>query len=61
MKTKGQVFSQFREFKDLVENQTGNKIIVLRSDNGGEYTSKEFMEFCVGEGIGRELIVPYNP
>jgi hypothetical protein len=61
MKTKGQVFSRFQEFKALVENQTGMKIKVLRLDNGGEYTSKEFMEFCAGEGIRRELIVPYNP
>jgi hypothetical protein len=61
MKTKGQVFSWFQDFKALVENQTGKKIKVLRSDNGGEYTSKEFMDFYVGEGIRRELIVPYNP
>ena len=58
MKTKGQVFSRFQEFKALVENQTWKKIRVLRSDNGGEYTSKEFMDFCAGEGIRRELIVP---
>jgi transposase InsO family protein len=61
MKTKGHVFSRFQEFKALVENQTEKKIRVLRSDNGGEYTSKEFMHFCAGEGIKRELIVPYNP
>jgi transposase InsO family protein len=61
MKTKGQVFSRFQEFKALVENQTGKKIRVLRSDNGGEYTSKDFMDLCAGEGIKRELTVPYNP
>ena len=60
MKTKGQVFSWFKEFKALVENQTGMKIKVLRSCNGGDYISKEFMEFCEGEGIRRELIVSYN-
>jgi hypothetical protein len=60
MKTKGQVFNRFQEFKALVENQTGKKIRVLRSNNGGEYTSKEFMDFCAGEGIRRELTVPYN-
>jgi hypothetical protein len=54
-------FSGFQEFKALVENQTGKKIRVLRWDNGGEYTSKEFMDFCAGEGIRRELTVPYNP
>jgi hypothetical protein len=49
MKTKGQFFSRFQEFKALVENQTGKKIGVLRIDNGGEYTSKEFMDLCAGE------------
>jgi transposase InsO family protein len=44
-----------------VENQTGNKIKVLRSDNGGEYTSNDFNDFCAREGIKRELTVPYNP
>jgi hypothetical protein len=53
MKTKGQVFNHFQEFKALVENQTGRKIRVLRTDNGGKYTSKEFIDFCAGEGIER--------
>jgi transposase InsO family protein len=61
MKTKGHVFSRFQEFKALVENQTGKKIRVLRTDNGGEYTSKEFMDFCAEEGVRRELTVLYNP
>ena len=33
----------------------------LRSDNGGEYISGEFKDFCSKEGIQRELIVPHNP
>ena len=61
MKTKDEVFKRFQEFKALVENQTGRKIKVLRSDNGGEYTSGEFVDFCVREGIKKELNVPYNP
>jgi myosin-crossreactive antigen len=61
MKTKGQVFSRFQEFKALVENQTGKKIRVMRSDDGGEYTSKEFIDFCIGKGIRRELTILYNP
>jgi hypothetical protein len=51
MKTKGHVFNRFQEFKALVENHTGRKIGVLMTDNGGEYTSKEFNDFCAGEGI----------
>ena len=33
----------------------------LRSDNGGEYTSKEFEAFYKEAGIKRELTTPYNP
>jgi hypothetical protein len=39
LNTKDEVFSGFQEFKALFENQTGKKIKVLRSDNGGEYNS----------------------
>jgi transposase InsO family protein len=46
MKTKDEVLFKFKEFKVLVENQTGEKIKVLRFDNGGEYTSKDFDDFC---------------
>jgi hypothetical protein len=37
------------------------KIKMLRTNNGGEYTSKEFVAFCKSAGIRRELIVPHNP
>ena len=56
-----EVLQRFQEFKALVENQTGRKIRALRSNNGGEYTSKEFDEFCRQEGIRRQLMVPYTP
>jgi len=39
----------------------GKKIDILRSDNGGEYTSKEIISCCKYVWIKRELIVPYNP
>ena len=41
LKKKSEVFSKFKEYKALVENQTGKKIKVLRSDNGGEFCEKE--------------------
>ena len=44
-----------------MENQTRKKIKVLRSDNGGEYTSRAFDDFCRQEGIKRQLTVPYTP
>ena len=33
----------------------------MRSDNGGEYESNEFDDFCQEAGIKKELTVPYNP
>jgi transposase InsO family protein len=33
----------------------------LRSDDGGEYTSKEFEGLCKEVGIKRELTIMYNP
>ena len=56
-----EVLSKFKEFKAQVENLSGRKIKILRFDNGGEYTSTEFNDFCKEAGIKRELTVPYNP
>jgi hypothetical protein len=61
LKTKDEVFSKFKEFKALIENLSERKIKILMSDNGGEYTSKEFVNFCKDVGINRELTTPYNP
>ena len=45
LKAKSEVFEKFKEFKALIENLSDKKIKTLRSDNGGEYTSKEFGAF----------------
>jgi hypothetical protein len=61
LKSKDEVFSKFQEFKVEIENLTNKKIKTLRTNNGGEYTSKEFVAFCKSVGIRRELTVPHNP
>jgi hypothetical protein len=53
--------SQISEFKALVEKESGKQVKALRSDNGGEYISNDFKDFCSKEGIQRKLIVPHNP
>jgi hypothetical protein len=40
LKSKYEVLGKFKVFKALVENLSERKIKILRSDNGGEYTSK---------------------
>eukprot|EP00253_Pinus_taeda_P006699 PITA_06699 len=58
---KDKTFTKFCEFKALVEKESAKKIKALRSDNGGEYVSQEFNDFCAVEGIKRELTTPHNP
>jgi len=45
----------------LVENEIGKRLKCLRSDNGGEYCSKEFDRYCSKNGIRREKIVLGTP
>jgi transposase InsO family protein len=63
LKTKesDEVLDRFKEFKALVENWTGRRIRVLHLDNGGEYISGGFVDFCGRARIKRESTVPYNP
>lgn len=49
LKGKYEVFSKFKNFNPLMENI---------SDNGGEFTSGEFKEFCSEAGIKREIATP---
>ena len=45
----------------MVEKESRKQVKALRSDNGGEYISNEFKDFCSKEEIRRELIAPHNP
>ena len=45
----------------MVEIETGKKLKCLRSDNGGEYCSKEFDRYFSEHGIRREKTVPITP
>ena len=61
MKAKSETFNKFQEFKAMFENHSGKNICALRSDNGGEFESHDFNDFCREAWIRRQLIVPYNP
>ena len=61
LKNKSDVFATFKRWKAEVENQTSQKMKSLRSDNGGEYDSQEFKDFCVGHGIQITKTVPGRP
>ena len=61
LKFKSKVARVFWKFKKMVENQSGCKIQVLRSDNGKEYASKEFNLFSKQAGIEHQFTTPYTP
>ena len=45
----------------MVEKLFEKRIKILIYENGGEFTSSEFNEYCKEAGIKRELTIPYNP
>jgi len=61
LKKKADVFDIFKQFRALVEKSTGRFIKCLRTDNGTEFTSKEFDNYCKKDGIERHKTTVYTP
>jgi transposase InsO family protein len=61
LKNKSEDFENFKIFKEIVENEMDSRIKCLRSDNGGEFTSKEFMDYYSSHGIKRQFFVARTP
>ena len=59
LKRKVDVFNTFKQA--LVENNTNISIKCLRTDNGGEFTSVEFENYCKEAGIERHKAKVYTP
>ncbi|KAK3039795.1 hypothetical protein RJ639_027108 [Escallonia herrerae] len=51
IRQKSDVYHTFKKWKTLVENETGNKVKCLKSDNGGEYSDGGFQEYCSNNDI----------
>lgn len=60
IKRKDEVFEVFKNFKSMVERQSGHKLKVLKMDGGCEYVSKHFERFCNQEGIAHEVVPSYT-
>jgi transposase InsO family protein len=61
LKRKSEVFNCFKNFKAIVEKQSGYKIRTVRSDQGGEYTANDFEAFCTQQGIRHQTTPAYTP
>jgi hypothetical protein len=49
------------EFQLRVEEDSGCKLKVLRTNRGGEFNSKTIIEYYAVDGVLRQLIAPYSP
>ncbi|GJQ94413.1 retrotransposon protein, putative, ty1-copia subclass [Tanacetum coccineum] len=57
LRFKHKAFGKFKEWKQLVENQTGRTVKKLRMDNGLEFCNQEFEQLCIESKIARHLTV----
>lgn len=57
LKHKSEVVEKFKDFEAIVTNKCGHGIVKLRTDNGGEYLSREFQEYLKSKGIQHELTI----
>lgn len=61
LKEKSDVEQRIREYVRMAENQFGRKPRIIRSDQGGEYSSKALRRFYAEEGIKAEYTAAYSP
>ncbi|GJR94692.1 retrotransposon protein, putative, ty1-copia subclass [Tanacetum coccineum] len=61
LRFKHEVFGKFKEWKQLVENQTGRTVKKPRTNNGLEFCNREFEQLCIESRIVRHLIVSKTP
>ena len=61
LKNKSKAFENFKIYKEMVENEMDSKIKCLISDNRGEFTSKEFMDYYNKHRIKRQFYVARTP
>ena len=50
-----------KKFKARAEAESDNKLCVLRTDRGGEFTSMEFAAYYADQGVVRHHTMPYSP
>ncbi|GJQ68757.1 hypothetical protein Trydic_g17289 [Trypoxylus dichotomus] len=61
LKHKVEVKSKILDFFKGAENDTGNKVRILRSDNGLEFVSGEMEKLLKEHGIRHQRTVAYTP
>lgn len=61
LREKNETLKYFKQYKQFVENQQSKRIKILRSDNGGEFCSKEMENYLRQCGIVHQKTNSYTP
>lgn len=61
LKRKSETLTKFKQFKTMAETQTGQKLKMLRTDNGKEYFNDAFSSYLKSEGVIHQSSAPYTP
>ena len=58
LKDKGEAAGRLKEWKAVVENERGLKLVSLRTDNGGEFTSAALRTWLKEKGVSQQFTPP---
>jgi len=61
LERKSEALATFIAWRKKEEKRTGHVVKRIRSDNGGEYTSKDYESYLRDEGITQETTIPRTP
>ncbi|KAJ9537531.1 hypothetical protein OSB04_030264 [Centaurea solstitialis] len=61
LRRKSDVFEVFRDWRTMIEKQSGKEVKYLRTDNGLEFCSEEFNAYFQKNGITRHRTIAHTP
>ncbi|CAI7826367.1 unnamed protein product [Closterium sp. NIES-54] len=62
LNTKGELAAAvLKEWMPRAQRESGHKVKVIRTDNGGEFIGADFESVLKKKGIQHQITVPYNP
>lgn len=61
MEQKNEAFEIIKNYIEEVQREKNLKVSTIRCDNGGEYTSKQMINWCRFKGIKLDYTIPHSP
>ena len=58
---KSETYKAFKQFAKLIQNELSKKIVVIRTDHGGEFENNKFDDLCAKFGIEHQFSGPRTP